>query len=300
MDTTTYSQKFEISILRVACAIGVIRMIIAVARDLTVDYHPVDFAMDVSLLVIISIPLILTFSKIALKYYLIPFCFLVAVALPFSWISSGGLNSNNEYQIIGAIFIYTMILSGRWLIFFSGLMILMEVALLYTWDNHFHLIADLTKAPSMQRIHFILMAIACTVAFLYLKDKLNTKRKELNTQSESLSTKLATLEKQTTHIKQQKREIEEINKQLEQKVALRSVELKKQNEALSQFIDLSLRDIHVPLKSILESISEISDTDQKYELIQHLSKSGIELEQSVNKIAANLEDDMSQLNQTQS
>lgn len=300
MDTNTHSQKFEISILRVASVIGVVRMLIAVARDLTVDYHPVDFVMDLSLLTIISIPLILSFTRVPLRYYLIPFCFLVSAALPLSWISSGGLDSNNEYQIIGAIFLFTMILSGRWLVFFTGLMIAMEIALIYVWNNHYNLIDGLVKEPSMQRIHFILMAAACTIAFLYLRDKLYTKRRQLGEQGEVLSDKLTQLAEQTAHIKAQKKEIEEINRQLEEKVELRSAELSKQNESLSQFIDLGLRDIHEPLDSILDSISEITAMDSEYKLIRLLSESGVELEQSVKKIASDIENDAIKLNQNQS
>ncbi|MEO9801710.1 MAG: hypothetical protein ABJF04_00615 [Reichenbachiella sp.] len=299
MNTPSYSQKFETSILRVASIIGVVRMLIAVARDLTVDYHPVDFVMDLSLLAIISIPLILTFTRVALRYYLIPFCFLVTLALPVSWISSGGLDSNNEYQMIGAIFLFTMILSGRWLIFFTSLMIVMEVILIYIWNNHHALIAGLTKEPSMQRIHFVLMAVACTVAFLYLKEKLSAKRKQLNEQSELLSTKLNILAERTAHITAQKKEIEEINRQLEQKVEIRSEELKRQNKSLSQFIDLGLRDIHAPLHSILDDITEITHLEQDYELVRLLADSGVELEQSVKKIASNLEDDVIKLNRNQ-
>lgn len=296
MDTTN-SLKFETSVLRVATIIGTVRMVIAIARDLTVDFHPVDFLLDVSLFLIVLIPLILTYTRISLKYYLIPFCFLIIIAIPFSWISSGGLDSNNEYQMIGAIFIFALVLTGRWLIFFSSLIVLEEILLIYVWNKHYVLIEGLTKDPSMQRIHFILMAVASTVALVYLKHMLCSKRKQLNEQGSVLSRKLEELADQTNHMVAQKEELEKINKKLERKVEQRSAELQEQNKSLSQYIDLSLGEINEPLHSIMDSITEITESHQDYELVRLLENSGAELQQSVKQVAENIEKDVVKLNQ---
>lgn len=292
-----FPQKFERDILRAACIIGSLRMVAAIYRDLTEAFQQVDFIIDMSLLVIVLIPLILTYTSLKLEYYLIPFCFLIALAMPFSWISSGGLDSNNEHQIIGAIFLFTMILNGRWLIFFNCLMIVMELSLIHIWNNHQDMISGLLKEPSMESIHFILMAVSVTAAVLYLKHKLCLKRDFLNQQRDTLSIKLQELSDQTDLIRKQKRELEAINHSLEQKVELRSSQLNRHNDSLKHFLELSLRDINTPLNSILESIANITDLNDNYDMIKLLADSGIELEQSVKEVAQRLETDVVNLNQ---
>lgn len=295
-DTILYAQKFELTILRFACGVGVVRMCTELYRDITVAYYPTDFAIDIALLAVLAVPLMLSFSALKLNYYLIPLCSLILVLLPLTWISSGGLASNNEYQIIGAIFFFSAILNGRWLVFFVSAAILVEIAVLYVWHNHISCVSALLKEPSMQSDHFMMMAVAVTVIVVFLKHRICAKRQLLDDQRDILSLKLEELAQQTTRIKEQKKELEKINKQLELKVEERSEELSKRNESLRSYMNMSLKQINAPLHSILDSVAEITRLDQNHEIVKLLTDSGIELERSVKAMADRLNQDNDKLN----
>lgn len=286
-------KPFETDILNIACLIGLGRMLVAVYNDFGEEYVSPDTLLDSILLVIFSIPLILSRTKAPFYLKVIPFLLALIIAMSVNWLSTGGLNGTGEYHFMMLFILVAMILRGWLMVSFLSLLVIVEVSLIYmdtynsSWLNS---LREGMEIGSMGGMHFLIMVVVVMFAMVYLKDRFERERLTLKKKGRNLKSKLLQIDEQNRVLMQQKRELEEVRDLLEQKVKERTAQLDDRNKALEEYWQLSLSEINHPLKVTVRSINDIKvGSEKSNELIDMLAESGEELLHSIKDVVRELE-----------
>lgn len=295
-------KQFEYLVLNVACLMGVLRMVIALYNDFTInlmnELFVSDLIIDCTILLVFLTPIILTKFRIPFDYISIPFCAVLTALISINWFLTGGLESTAEYHFLAILFLFGMILSGRWMYFFIILLILDEIALIYLWYYSPEWLTNIKTIPADDPVHFISMAVGVTLGLLFFKSRVEAKSKKLKNDEILFSEKYSGVLKQNEALVTQEQELEQMNDSLEEKVQKRVNQLEVQKTAINEYMNLSLKEVKEPLKATLDLLGEIQIAQEQNELIELLVKSGIELNETIDMIGEKLKNDNLYLNES--
>ncbi len=285
-------KQIEYLILNAACIIGIIRMLIALFNDFTINADNElffsDLIIDIVILSIFLLPIFLSKSTNKLSYITIPFSLALTVLLSINWFLTGGLYSTAEYHILAIIFLFGLIHRGHWQSFFMFLLLIVEMMLIYLWEFPFEWIIDIKTIPDDDAIHFISMAIAVTIGLIYLKHKFETKSNELRKNKKALAAIFTEIDNQNKELIKYESKLAEMNRKLTHKVDERVGELEIHKHAINEYMNLSIKETESPLKQIMDSISAIDENSKQSQIIDLLIQSGNELDGTIKIIARKL------------
>lgn len=272
------NREFESDLLTIGCLAGVLRMVIAVYRDLPLSEINLDFVVDCSLLTVFLVPLILMRFRIKFEWITVPFSLLVLAFLCANWIVLDGLGGTGEYYYLGGIIIIALIHYGSWLVFFVALSIVIEMALLFVWVNHPDWLI-IENPQTARSSHYLWVSIIATIALLYHKSQFDLKSSNLKQKREVLQDKVQRLERQNLQLEEQKQMLQRSNELLEANINKRSQKLLNQRESIEKYLSVTLFEIKPYLNNTLSSIKGL-DNDTKESQIGSLLMLSIEHLQS--------------------
>lgn len=281
------NKQFESDILGIGCIAGVLRMVIAIYRDLPLMEINLDFIVDTSLLVVFAIPLILMRFKVRFEYISVPFSFLVLGFLCANWIVLDGISGTGEYYFIGGMIMMALIHSGMWLVTFLTLCVVLEAGMLYVWLYH----RDLMTYAIPQDLgshHYLWITVVATIVLLYHKNQFDQKRVGLRNKKKNIEDKIKKLGKQNTALEEQKAMLEKSNDWLESNINQRSEKLLTQRKSIEKYLSVTLFEMGPYLESTLSSIEELDATTKKTQMGDLLLQSAGHLQSAIQSVTNKL------------
>ena len=281
------NRQFESDILTVGCIAGIMRMVVAIYRDLPLEVVNLDFIVDCSLCLIFLLPLIFLRFSIRFEYIAIPFSFLMIGFLCANWILLKGIQGMGEYYFIGGMLLIALINNGRWLVFFVISCVLLEVALLYVAIFRSELLPPLN--PEDKNVyHYLWISVVVAVALLYHKSQFDIKREDLKRNQKSLESKIKTLEKQNVQLEEQKAMLQQSNSWLEENIQQRSEKLIGQRESIEKYLSVTLFEIGPYLESTVSSIDKLDQGTKQTPMGTLLMESADHLQSAIRSVTSKL------------
>ncbi|MEP2026981.1 MAG: hypothetical protein ABJH98_07050 [Reichenbachiella sp.] len=281
------NRQFEADILTVGCIAGVMRMVVAIYRDLPLTVVNLDFVVDCSLCLIFLIPLFLLRFKILFEYIAVPFSALMIFFLCANWMVLNGLNGQGEYYFIGGMILIALINNGNWLKFFVTTCIILEMGLLYTSIYRMELMTY-ANPEDINIYHYLWVTIVVTIALLYHKSQFDLKRNDLKENKKSLEYKVEVLERQNNQLEEQKKMLQESNNWLEKSIEERSEKLMDQRQSIEKYLSVTLFEIEPYLKSTVQSISNLDENAKKSAMGTLLVQSSEHLQSAIQIVNSKL------------
>lgn len=279
----TQNRQFESDILTIGCLAGVLRMVIAVYRDLPLVDIDLDFIVDCSLLMVFLVPLILMRLEVKFEWITVPFSFLVLAFLCANWIVLDGLDGTGEYYYLGGIIIIALIHHGSWLVFFVALSIVLEIGLLFVWLNPPDWM-NFVNPQSAESSHYLWVSIIATIALLYHKSQFDLKSLSLKQKREALQDKVQRLERQNVQLQEQKEMLQKSNELLESNINKRSEKLLNQRESIEKYLSVTLFEIKPYLENTLNSIKGLDNDTKKSQIGSLLMLSIDHLQSAIDQV----------------
>lgn len=281
------NKQFESDILTIGCIAGVLRMVIAIYRDLPLAAVDLDFIVDVSLLIVFAIPLILMRFQIQFEFISVPFSFLVVGFLCANWVVLDGISGTGEYYFIGGIIMMALIHSGMWLVVFVTLCVFLEAAMLYVWLYH----SDLMTYANPQDLgshHYLWITVVVTVALLYHKNQFDQKRLDLRDKKKKVENQIKKLGRQNMKLEEQKAMLEKSNNWLESNIRQRSEKLLAQRKSIEKYLSITLFEMKPYLESTLSSIKDLDTVTKNTQMGDLLLQSAEHLQSAIHSVTHKL------------
>ncbi|WP_420580695.1 hypothetical protein [Reichenbachiella sp.] len=281
------NRQFESDILTVGCIAGIMRMVVAIYRDLPIEVINLDFIVDCSLCLIFLLPLIFLRFNIRFEFIAVPFSFLMVGFLCVNWILLKGIRGMGEYYFIGGMILIALINNGKWLVILVVSCVMLEVALLYVAIFHSDLISPL-NSNDMNVYHYLWITVVVTVALLYHKSQFDNKRENLKRNQKSLESKIDTLENQNMQLEEQKAMLQKSNNWLEENIQQRSEKLITQRESIEKYLSVTLFEIGPYLESTVNSIDNLDNGTKQTPMGTLLMKSTEHLQSAIQSVTSKL------------
>lgn len=281
------NRQFESDILTVGCIAGMMRMAVAIYRDLPLEVIDMDFVVDCSLCVIFLLPLILLRFRIRFEYIAVPFSFLMVGFLCANWIILNGIRGMGEYYFIGGMILIALINNGKWLVFFVVSCVLLEVGLLYVAIFRTDLMPQINE-DDKNIYHYLWITVVVTVALLYHKSQFDSKRQDLKSNQKSLESKIETLESQNVQLEQQKALLQKSNDWLEENIKQRSEKLIGQRASIEKYLSVTLFEIGPYLESTVNSIDQLDKGTKQTPMGTLLMESADHLQSAIRAVTSKL------------
>lgn len=247
-----YNRQFESDILTIGCIAGVLRMVIAIYRDLPLTSIDLDFIVDCALLGVFILPLVLMRMHVRYEYISVPFSFLVLGFLCANWIILDGLSGTGEYYFIGGIILMALIHNHNWLVFFVGFCVLLEIVLILLCAFGDGVVSMSNRGDGSNH-HYLWTTVVVTMVLLYHKNQFDLKRTQLKQKKLSLEEKANLLEHQNIQLEDQQLMLQKSNDWLESNIRQRSDKLMAQRESIEKYMSVTLFEIKPYLESTLNS-----------------------------------------------
>ncbi|SMD32209.1 hypothetical protein SAMN04488029_0551 [Reichenbachiella faecimaris] len=277
------NRQFEADILTVGCIAGIMRMVIAIYRDLPLHVVNLDFIVDCSLCLIFLSPLILLRLKVRFEFIAVPFSFLMISFLCLNWIVLDGISGMGEYYFIGGMILIALINNGKWLVFFVSSCVLLEIGLLYIAIFRSDLMNE--SNPDDQNIyHYLWITIVVTIALLYHKAQFDFKRQSLRENKKNLELKVKALERRNIQLEEQKEMLQQSNDWLEKNITQRSEKLMNQRKSIEQYLSVTLFEIGPFLESTVQSIKGLDAKTKKTPMGSLLMQSTDHLQSAIQSV----------------
>lgn len=284
-----YKQRFfEVLILKLICGIGTLRSVVALIMDGQSQSGYIDLWVDVGFLIAFVIPLILMIFPFAYERVAIIFFSILSLLLALNWINKGGLEGTAEYNFIAGIVMFSIILRGKWLITLVALLIALEIALIYAWDNYSSSLKFLLDDYQPEVFNYLFVSIAIVVITYYSKAIFDRRRLQLIENRKSLRLTMKQIKDGNRSLMIRKKELVEANRLLEQRVEQRTRELETQKESIAKYLQLSLEEINQPLQKTIVAINNL----QRYatdEIIDMLISEGEDLKVEIDNLKSHLQ-----------
>lgn len=281
------NRQFEADILTVGCIAGVMRMIVAIYRDLPLVAANLDFVVDCALCLIFLLPLILLKFKIRFEYIAVPFSFLMIGSLCLNWIVLNGIQGMGEYYYIGGIILIALINNGRWLMFFVVSCVLLEVGLLYIALYQSNLMIEVNPRD-LNVYHYLWIAVVVTIALLYHKAQFDFKRESLKANRQDLEEKVKVLERRNIQLEEQKQMLQQTNDWLEKNISQRSEKLMAQRKSIEEYLSVTLFEVGPYLESTVDSIRKLDADTKKTPMGTLLIQSAEHLQSAIQSVTNKL------------
>lgn len=279
------NRQFESDILTVGCIAGVMRMVVAIYRDLPIEVVNLDLVVDCSLCFIFILPLILLRLRIRFEYIVVPFSFLMLAFLCLNWIVLDGLGGKGEYYFIGGMILIALINKGKWLVFFVVSCLVLEIGLLYLTIFEDHIFNE-RNPEDLSVYHYLWVSVVITAALLYHKAQFDSKREELRNNKRSLESKIHRLESQNIQLEEQQFLLQKSNEWLEQNIKQRSDRLLHQRESIEQYLSVTLFEIGPYLESTVNSIEKLDKSTKQTPMGTLLMQSADHLEEAIRSVTS--------------
>lgn len=281
------NRQFESDILTVGCIAGVMRMVVAIYRDLPLDVIDLDFIVDCSLCLIFLLPLVLLRYRLRFEFIAIPFSFLMISFLCINWFLLNGIQGMGEYYFIGGMVLIALINNGKWLMFFVISCVLLEVALLYVAIYHRDIMPQINP-NDMNMYHYLWIAVVFTVVLFYHKAQFDKKREDLKNNQLNLKSKIDALESQNVQLEQQKMLLQKSNDWLEENIQQRSDILLVQRQSIEKYLSVTLFEIGPYLESTVNSIENLDKSTKQTAMGTLLMKSSDHLQSAIRSVTSKL------------
>lgn len=279
-------RQFEADILTVGCIAGMIRMVIAIYRDLPLVSINLDFIVDCSLCVIFLLPLILLRLRIRFEYIVVPFSFLMLCFLCLNWVVLNGIDGSGEYYFIGGIILIALVNNGRWLVFFVASCVLLEIGLLYIAMYQSDMMPAMNS--SLNIYHYAWITVVVTITLLYHKAQFDYKRQSLREKKDSLELKIEALQRRNFQLEEQKDMLQESNDWLEKKIKQRSELLLNQRKSIEEYLSVTLFEVGPYLQSTIRSINQLNLDAKKTPMGTLLMESADHLQSAIQSVTNKL------------
>jgi len=261
-------RSFEIKIALLVCALGILRIGIAVVEDLFRSIVLAEILTDTTLLIIFSTLFYIALTKPTFKGIHPAAGILVILFISFNFVEFAGVSGNSEFNIIAAILGLACLFTGRWMyaLTFAIVAIVAILQIIILYNKEF--MQPFFLYSSDQYSDFI-FSIICVITITFLlkslasneRNKLESKITELN-----ISVNLA----KTTNRKlvQKHTELVEARASLASEVEKRTLHLNKQNAAIEKYIYYNTEELKNPLLNLLEAVDEYKGESPLYPFLQ--------------------------------
>ncbi|MCV9385646.1 short coiled-coil protein [Reichenbachiella ulvae] len=199
----------------------------------------------------------------------------------FLWIHNGGLERLADESMIAALLVAAVLNQNRSMKWMVGFVLFVQVLLLYLWEFQFDLIASWVGTLGYQVLRYQVVLVLVTFGMIYFAFQYDVDRKKQWSRKAQLHETMAEIRKENIKLEQQEKELNKLNALLERKVKERREELRKQNQSIEQYIELSSSKISPSLNAITTYIAKSQFYSSYGEL---LKRSGSNLVKSFIKI----------------
>lgn len=284
----TTSQKFNRNVLVVVCLFGFLRVVIEMFRNKT-SWNTFDFYLDISYGGVFLVTLLALHKKASYKVIYNSFFVPLVLLLCLTLYDRKGIASGTENNIHIGLMIITLTMTSRHARKFSAYLVLGTLAALVAveWKhNFFH---EYSKY-STSHFNFIFMAIGSIVVIFYAKLTFEKDQAELSKTEKNLVEQGSQLELSQAKLAMQNRELESLNLELEGKVNERASLLKSKQEAMQQYLDVTMEELQIDYREIEKMVGEVfqkDDDDISKMMLESSNDLDYEIKSLVNKLKEN-------------
>ncbi|MEQ9468538.1 MAG: hypothetical protein RLN88_14085 [Ekhidna sp.] len=283
------NHQFETNVLILACGIGLLRSLLEVIMDLTNASIEIDFYLDLAFVFVFGFALLAVYWKLSLfkiyTFFYVPFIILLALML----IEAEGLARSIENNIYGGVIIIAFTLRGRGPVYFISLLIFAAIVslLIVEYINSFsESFTILNDSP----YNFVFSSVGAIGFTLYAKVFFDRKKRRLAMLTNELMSTGEKLKVKNDELTNQKIQLEELNQLLDEKVAHRTENLKKQQGKMEEYLSITLSELEHSYQQIQQEIAEIKTTMDAEGLISLLLTSADNLQKEMNHLRSKIKE----------
>lgn len=285
--TLREKNSFEFNVLRVACAIGLLRSIIEVVRDLNAEELLPNFYLDLTFIVVFAGTLIVLkteqpFKKLLYMFYL---PFIAMLLLMFA--DGRGLAYTIENNVFAGLVIITFTTRGKMTIYLNVLLVITIVMSLILIEIYYQLFDNFIPLNS-GKLNFLFSSIGVIAFTLYAKSVFNRNKKNLADTIISMKQRNKSIALKNKELMVQKEILEELTISLDQKVRRDSKKLRTQKRQVEEYLSITLTEMFDAYQETIDSVEQFDrDNDNMASMVV---QSGENLKQEMEALRSKIEE----------
>ena len=283
------SQKssFEFDVLRVACAIGLLRSVIEVVIDLLdVELLP-NFYLDLTLVVLFASTLIVLGTKHPFKNIILVFYIPFIILLTIMFLDARGLSYAIENNVFAGLIIITFTTRGIAPLYLNGLLFISIIASLISLELQYHMLDNFVRLSSND-FNFLFSSIGVIAFTFYAKWEFNKSKKKLAGAIKSMDQKNESLEAKNKELLDQKEVLEELTVDLDKKVRSDSKKLKTQQRQVEEYLSITLTELFDAYQETIDAVEQFGEENDH--MASMMLKSGENLKQEMEALRNKIEE----------
>lgn len=278
------TKRFEQEILRFIAIVGLLRMTYAIYINFISDNPLMFWMMDSVLAGVFLLLLITSYYVQRIKWLTIPFSIVLWIMVSVSFINTGGIYGMSEYNLLAIIIVMAMIHNGKMMQSFVLLILSTLILLTVSWEFGFSFLAWFDQIPTTGYMNYLIIVLLSTVALSYLVFKSGEEERRLNTNRTEMQLRIQEIEIENTRLERQKKELNRVNDWLESRINERSSELKKSNQSIEEFLDISVMEFRPSVQATVQDIADLKGKKLDDPFFELLGNSGEKLDSAFDAV----------------
>lgn len=273
--------KFEKKVLLGICLIALCRSVFSIYQIFNGEIDLFNLIGQALLFLVYSGTAGFLYFKGYRTYLGLVFGVLFTILNAFLWIHNGGLERLADESMIAALLVAAVLNQKERMKWMVGFVLLTQLVLLVVWEFRYDWISEWVGELGYQVLRYQVVMVLVTLGMVYFAYQYDSERKKQWNRKGQLHETMAEIRKENIKLEEQEKELSKLNALLERKVKNRREELRRQNQSIEQYIELSTSKISPSLDAITDYIAK-SEFYSSYGTL--LKKSGANLVDSFIKI----------------